>query len=256
MRPIILLLALLAFSTPAANLSREQRLSEQLDAHALEGEAVWLQAGALSFLALHRENRGERRLGAVILIHDRGAHADWEAVISPLRHHLADIGWETLSLQMPVEEGNPVSPATLPDDAAPRIRAAVDYLRGRQAEFLVLVGHGEGALRALAYLGIEPPAAVRGLVAIGLPAPPGAYGDTVIAAVGGLDLPMLDLYGSQDLPAVMASAPARQGAARRNGRKGYRQERVMGADHDFNGLQQGLEQRVGAWLRRLTERPG
>lgn len=254
MRPIaLLMLTLLALAAQAANLSREQRLSEQLDNPALEGEAVRLQGGSDSFLALLQQNRGERRFGGVILLHDRGAHADWQAVIAPLRRHLADTGWDSLSLQMPIEEA--ASPGKLPDDASPRIRAAVDYLRGRQPDLLVLIGHGDGALRALAYLGTQPPPPVRGLVAIGLPVPPGKEGDAVIDAIAGLDLPLLDLYGSQDSPEVVESARSRRGAARRNGREDYRQQRVMGADHDFSGLRQSLERRVGAWLRRLAEHP-
>jgi len=256
MRPItLLLLTFLTLAAQAANLSREQRLSEQLDNPALEGKAVWLQEGPHSFLALLRENRGERRFGGVILLHDRGAHADWRAVIAPLRHHLADAGWDSLSLQMPIEEGDPLSAGKLPDDASPRIRAAIGYLRGRQPDLLVLIGHGEGALRALAYLRTQPTPPVSGLVAIGLPVPPGKAGEAVIDAIAGLDLPLLDLYGSQDLPEVVESAASRQGAARRNGRENYRQERVLGAGHDFSGLQQSLVQRVGAWLRRLAEAP-
>lgn len=253
MRPItLMLLMIFALSPQAANLSREQRLSEQLDHPAQPVKAIWLQAGPQRSLALLEENRAGRRLGGVILLHDSGAHADWQAVIAPLRRHLADIGWDSISLQMPIGAGNPASAGKLPDDASPRIRAAVDYLRGRQPDLLVLIGHGEGALRALAYLGSQPQATVRGLVAIGLPAPPDGAGDAVIAAIGGLGLPLLDLFGSRDLPEVVESSQARRGAARRNRREGYRQERVMGADHDFSGLEQSLEQRVGAWLRRLA----
>lgn len=257
MRTIVLLILLILLIPPgmAANQTLEQRRSEQLDNPALVGKPVWLQAGPLRFLGILEENRAGRYHGAVILLHGAGTHADWQEVIAPLRHHLAANGWDTLSLQMPVGDGGalPADRETLSDEATPRIRAAVDYLLERKIDHLILIGHDQGARSALAYLNGQPDRAVHALVAIGLAARADNAQDPVLTAIGKLDLPMLDLYGSRDLSAVLDSAEARLGSARRNQREAYRQDRVMGANHHFTGLEHSLQQRVGAWMRRITE---
>jgi hypothetical protein len=254
---LLLLLSLLTAPLLAANLTLEQRISEELANSSLVGKPVWLQAGPLRFLGILEENASDKYYGAVILLPGAGANADAKEVIAPLRHFLVANGWDSLSLQMPILD--PPIPAgdekTLSDAVSPRIRAAIDYLAARKVERVMLIGQDLGARSALAYLSGQADRRVRALVAIGLAAPSGDTQDPVLAAIGKLDLPMLDLYGSRDLPSVLESAQARLGEARRNQRTGYRQDRVEGADHHFSGLQQTLQLRVGAWLRRIAEAP-
>jgi dienelactone hydrolase len=140
-------------------------------------------------------------------------------------------------------------------ESQPRIQAAVDSLTARGIDNLALIGHGLGARMALQYLTAKPPASIHAFVAVGLPTDGQSEDDPVIAAIGKLALPMLDLYGSQDLPAVIDSATARHSVARRAGHKDYRQDRIEGADHAFDGLQSSLQRRIEAWLRRLALKP-
>jgi pimeloyl-ACP methyl ester carboxylesterase len=251
---LLTLISSLAF---ASDLAQEQRISEQLDNPALIGQALWLDAGPVRFLAILEPSRGEQRNGGVILLHDAGENADWQRVIAPLRHHLAAKGWDTLSLQMPSAE-DPLEPAAMKAllaEAQPRIQAAIGSLGTRGIDNLVLIGHGLGARVALNYLAGTPSPSVHAFVAIGLPVAGDKPDDPVIAAIGKLPLPMLDLYGSRDLPAVVDSASARRGAAHRAQVKGYRQDRIEGADHDFDGLQTRLQRHVEAWLHRVTQAP-
>lgn len=246
------LLAGFAAGASAGNLVLERRISEQLDTPALVGQALWLEAGPVRFLAILEASRAPQRHGGVILLHDAGEHADWQQVITPLRHHLAAQGWDTLSVQLPLADNplQPALPAGLPEEALPRIQAAVDQLKSRGIDNLVLIGHGLGARMALHYLAGNPSASVHALVAIGLEA--AERDDPVMAAIGKPGVPMLDLYGSLDLPAVVGSATARRSAALHGERKDYRQDRVTGADHQFTGLQETLQQHVEAWMRRVT----
>jgi pimeloyl-ACP methyl ester carboxylesterase len=251
------LLTLISTFAFAGNLAREQRISEQLDNPALIGQALWLDAGPVRFLAILEASRGVQRNGGVILLHDAGENADWQQVIAPLRHHLAAKGWDTLSLQMPLAEV-PLEPAAMKAllvEAQPRIQAAIGSLGGRGIDNLVLIGHGLGARMALNYLAGKPSPSVHAFVAIGLPMAGEKTDDPVIAAIGKLALPTLDLYGSRDLPAVVDSASARRGAAQRAQIKGYRQDRIEGADHDFEGLQARLQRHVEAWLHRVAQAP-
>jgi pimeloyl-ACP methyl ester carboxylesterase len=254
----LLLFLLLPGGLLAANLTEEQRLSEQLVGSDPQGKGRWLTAGDVRFLSILTKTNAGQRLGAAILLHDAGDNADGPDVIGPLRRHLALHGWDTLSLQLP----RPTDPRSVMErkaavDLAPaRLKAAVDFLKDRQASPLILVGHGLGAEMALAYLAGKPDAAVRALVAIGLPAGTGSDDDPVIQALTELRLPMLDLIGAQDDAQALVAARARRGAAKRRGQEGYRQDRVMGADHRFSGLQSSLQRRVASWLKMVAEASG
>lgn len=255
------LLSLLIFVPAAAvagNLMLERSVAEQLARPSLTGQALWLDADGVRFLSILETARAPERIGGVILLHDEGEHADWQQVIAPLRHHLAEKGWDVLALQMPMTadlEPTPASPDPLLEEALPRIRVALERLKNRGIETVALVGHGLGARMALHYLTGNPPPAVRAFVAIGLSADPARSDDPVTSAIGKLKVPTLDLFGSRDLPAVIDSAPARLAAARRGKLKDYRQDRLEGADHYFDGLQTNLERRIEAWLRREANTP-
>jgi pimeloyl-ACP methyl ester carboxylesterase len=252
---ILLILFLSAGPASAGNLTREQTISAQLVTPERQGEARWLQAGEVQFLALYLKSGADKRLGGAILLHEAGDHANWPEVIAPLRRHLARQGWDSLSLQLP----RPFDPLSNSDrqaaieQAAGRIQAAFDLFAEEATNDLVLVGHGLGAEMALAYVAANPAEQIRGLVAIGLSAGDGGDEDPALQTITGLQRPMLDLLGEREEPRVLASAQTRRSAARRNQQALYRQDRVAGADHHFKGLQQTLQQRVGAWLRRVAE---
>ena len=253
----ILLSLLIANSLHAVNLTEEQRLSEHLDGSGLRGSTHWLTADDIRFLTILEQSTADKRLGGVILLHDAGDHANGADMIAPLCHALALRGWDTLSVQLP----RPSDPASAAEQAAavsqavPRLAAAVQFLKTRESVPISLVGHGLGARMALAYLEQGRDDALQALVAIGLALDEAEGGDVdpVSRAISALQLPMLDLYGDRDHPEVTATAPIRRGAAKRNGREAYRQDRVMGADHRFNGLQEHLQRRVSSWLLRVTE---
>ncbi len=256
MRFITLLIVLLlpGLDLAAANLTQEQRISEQLQTPSLVGEALWLDAGDVRFLAIQKKTDANRRLGGAILLHDLGAHADGQALIGPLRLALARRGWDTLSLQLPrpLEPLNADSRAEALALGVQRVQAAVDYFTIQRTTPLVLVGHGLGAETALAWLNERQGREVSALVAIGLAVVQEGEEDPVIQAITKLQRPLLDLYGDQDQPAVVATAQARRGAAMRARHPDYRQDRVTGADHQFNGLLESLQQRVASWLRRIA----
>ncbi|MEW8505555.1 MAG: alpha/beta fold hydrolase [Candidatus Thiodiazotropha sp.] len=250
------LLLLLVVSTVdslyAVNLSREMRISEGLEARVSEGDAIWLEADSRPFLAIHRESSASVRHGGAILLHDSNTHADWHEVIKPLRRQLAARGWVTLSLQLPLgDPATPANSASLFSLSRPRIQAAIEFLKGQQVEETVLIGHGLGGAMAMDFM-ISQGEGILGLVAIGITSGSEGQEDSVTQALEATQVPILDLYGSQDLPGVVESARVRQTLAARSGRIRYRQERVAGADHFFSGMQEELNSRVAAWLRQTV----
>jgi hypothetical protein len=245
-------LTLLSGKVYAINLTEELRVSRQLDTPALQGEAIWLKAESGQFLSLSSKAAGTERIGGVILMHDAGAHADWHAVIGPLRRFLPKRGWDLLSLQMPVLT-NPDSriPESYWQETRSRIQAAVGHFSDQQNTNLVLIGHGLGAQAALDYLSVQPSPQVRALVAIGLPLEKESA-DKFSTAMEGFTGPMLDIYGSQDRSDVTESAERRLSAGKKNPQGDYRQDRVIGADHYFSGLEPSLQRRIDAWLKRIA----
>ncbi|MEJ2611628.1 MAG: DUF3530 family protein [Candidatus Thiodiazotropha sp.] len=244
-----LLLILIFCTSPlqASNLSLEQRISTALDTPALDGKAIWLEAGEVRFLTIYSPSREKISKGYALLLHDAGAHANWAEVIRPLRQHLSTQGWDTLSLQLPTSSySNSANSKTLLKLAIPRIQAVIGHFK-KQRNW-VLVGHGLGAAMALNYAAKQPNNNIKAIAAISLSIPTHDNQDPVKKAIASLKLPILDLFGSRDLPSVMESAEERRRVALDNGQDRYRQEKVIGADHYFRGVQSSLTRRVQAWL--------
>ncbi|MDH3355650.1 MAG: alpha/beta hydrolase family protein, partial [Chromatiales bacterium] len=94
----------LSATAMASDLSREERIADQIVDSIMDGEAVNLSADGRDFVAIEMPNDSEISRGAAIILHGRGLHPNWEQVVKPLRTLLPEHGWHTLALQMPVME--------------------------------------------------------------------------------------------------------------------------------------------------------
>jgi pimeloyl-ACP methyl ester carboxylesterase len=247
-----------AAETAATNLvpdlNKEQRWREQIVDTLMEGQALDLQAGDRTFLGLYTEAAGadgEPSKRAAILVHGIGAHPDWPQVVHPLRVGLPEKGISTLSIQMPVLGNEAKSSDYLPlmDAVAPRLDAAIAFLKEAGAERIAIVAHSLGATMAGDYLASHP-GAVDVYVAIGMSG--GATQERLdnTRTVGRIGIPMLDLYGQNDLEAVAQSASARAKSAAEGGNPSYNQVQVPKADHFFDGQDQALVDTVSQWLNQ------
>lgn len=258
-RLLLALLAVLALPTAAStsNLEREKNWADQIIDGLIAGDPVWLEARGVKFLGLHTEPAdGEKSARAVILLHGRGVHPAW-GFIDTLRVDLADAGWHTLSLQLPILDAD-VKLAeyarTLPE-AFERIDAGVRFLRERGIKTIVLAGHSSGALTALAYAAERPAAAIAGVGAISPPTEPaGGALMQPVELLARIRKPVLDLYGSDDFPDIRRTAEARRAAAARAGNRGYRQQAVTGANHFYTDRYDSLKAALLAWLWRVAGR--
>ena len=248
--PLILLLALPLVQ--ASDVAREQRIAEQIEDAILVGDSVRLDANGGEFLAIHTEAESPRR-GSVLLLHGMGAHPDWPDIIYPLRSELPAMGWETLSIQLPIAAADAGYGAYAPlfGEARERIDAGLVWLRERGSGPVFLLAHSLGSAMAVDYLAHSPgDEVVGGLVAIGLSANPAKPGSGTLAALAGLRVPVLDLYGSEDMAGVRNSADARRKAAAAN--PAFSQRQVDGADHFFQGRDTALVALVNEWLRQAA----
>lgn len=232
----------------ASDLDKEKRWAEQVVDALLDGEAVYLDDGRAKFLAIETPSAVDGQQKAVVVMHGTGVHPNWPMVVAPLRVRLTESGWHTLSIQMPVlaNEAAHEDYAPIYDWVPGRIDAAVAYLRDKGFAKVVLLAHSQGSTMTAYHLSL-PHQPVDGFIAIGMSSGQAGGPMDALARLSGIKEPMLDLYGSEDLPEVLATAAAR--AQQAGGRdKDFTQKRVDGADHFFEGEEDDLLDAVESWL--------
>lgn len=241
---IVLLLTLISYAH-ATDYAREKRWADEIAPGIVVGDPLYLPlAGERRFLALFTEASAPK--GAVIVVHGSGLHPDW-GLNGVLRVRLADEGYTTLSIQMPVlgaQAEHEEYVRTFPE-AAQRINAAVRFLQSKGYGKIALVSHSMGARMSNFYLGANPGAPLFAWAALGI-------SSGVFEPLGKLGFPVLDLYGEQGFPQVLANAGKRAETLKRF--KGSAQIMVAGADHFFNGKEEEMVKNVRAFLDRALRR--
>jgi len=255
--------------------SWEQVLIESVDS----SEINWLNTPDEKFMALYRDDTTGTLQGGMILLHDMGTHPDWPDVIAPLRQFLPQQGWATLSIQLPVfeKDGQVSNYAGTLASVTARIQAAIKHFRDLGNSNIVLLGHGLGAAMGAAFLTSNENSGIAAFVGVSMP----IYQDgeewmNLLKSIEKLNLPMLDIYGSNDFVSVTHYADKREQAARRSGLRvartkqltgfnrpatakgafsmeggviAYRKFQIVGANHSFRGYQHTLSKRIVGWLK-------
>lgn len=218
----------------------------------LDGEAIELAAGDRPFVALHRTARSAEPLGAVIILHGRGTHADSLEVIQPLRIGLSEAGWDTLSVQLPTVFASEDRSVWSDQSAAIRARldAALAWLKPRDLPKLAVIALGDSAGVTVGYATPGLPPAVKALVLISVP--DDFSGQAQRDALAKVDLPILDIFAERDLAPVIETAQARQQAASAAGLADYTQRTLTGARSGFRHVEGQLVAAVRAWLKRTA----
>ena len=240
------------FANPgfASDLAKEKRWADQVVDAILDGEAVWLNDGSSDFLGIYTE-AGEDKGRAVIVMHGTGIHPNWQQVIQPLRVDLTEHDWNTLAIQMPIlpNEAEYHEYAPLYDEVAPRINAAIEYLNNNGSKDIVLIGHSQGAAMAAYYLSTSRQD-VKGFVAIGMAAFADDERMNSTKALEKIRVPVLDIYGDEDLEGILKSVGARAAAAKKAGNADYTQIEAAGSNHFFDGKESELVEAIAKWLDR------
>lgn len=229
------LFSLTAFAGPAADYAREQKWADEVVPGLVVGDPVYLQTprGHHKFLTLFTPVEGDK---AAIVVHGMGIHPDW-GMIGTLRTELAERGFATLSIQMPILAADARSeayPPTFPE-AAERIAEAVDFLKAKGYTQLAVVSHSMGSRMSLEYFTGTPDPAVKSWASLG----PSFNGYAKVK------LPILDLYGDNDLPPVLANAAKRK---RSLAAKDSSQLMIAHADHFYSGHEGEMVEAVAAFL--------
>ena len=226
------------FALAQADYAREQRWADEIVPAIVVGDAVRLELkSGRKFLAVWTPNPAAKT--GVVVVHGLGVHPDW-GLNNHLRTALAEQGYATLSVQMPVlaAEAKAEQYSALFPEAAERLAAAVSFLRGKELKKVAIVSHSMGARMTNYFLNAAGGPAIDAWVAIGIP---GEF-----TAPHSFKAPVLDLYGEKDFIVVLGGAEKRAAAISKV--RGSGQVQVAGADHFFAGMESELVRQVRLFL--------
>jgi len=248
---------------PTPNLTLNTEIERQYK-NALRGEEVVILTNEQEqFYALELEQRTGSPQGGLLILHDKGHSADWPFLLRQVRQTMPDMGWSTLSIDLPTPAHN--APGRLsPDDAMTelepetqeqwqarvleRVSSGIKRLNDTNMFNIVIIGYGDGAYWASRYLSerlspIEEVGYAVIMVDTSLDYP------EIADYIGSLNIPILDLYmNDSDYSNLMAQE--RKSAAMRANHEDYQQI------HD--ALRQGFygaqdldrtTRRIWGWLR-------
>jgi alpha-beta hydrolase superfamily lysophospholipase len=232
---LVLFFSLNAFPQDYA---REKRWSDEIQKSLMVGDVVWLkQKNGHRFLSLYTEAKNAK--GAVVIAHGRGWSPDFE-LYGTLRTRLAEMGYTTLSIQLPVLPSTAILGLYVPlyPDARERFQLAVDFLKSKGHKDIAIVSHSLGATMANQYLIRTEDTTVKAWVFIGI-----LQG---LEEMYRIKIPVLDIYGSNDWTMTMYGGPERFAQIRSNPRSA--QVIVPGATHFFEGQEEALLKAVAGFL--------
>jgi pimeloyl-ACP methyl ester carboxylesterase len=169
-----------------------------------------------------------------------------------MRVKLNDLGYTTLSIQMPVlgkdKGADDYYPALFPD-AASRIASAAEWLNVKGYKRVVLISHSMGSWMSNVYLDQTPATPYAAWVCTGLT---GGFRSRMLGIdwpMLNVKIPILDVYGENDLKPNLNAAARRASAIAGNAKS--RQVLVDGADHFYDKREAKLVEEIDRWLGQL-----
>ncbi len=186
---------------------------------------------------------GGENKSAVILAHGKGKHPTW-LVVDPLRKGINEqLGYHTLSLQMPTGYSHWEDYAEGFPDAYKTLKEAIAFFKNEKGvERVFLIGHSMGARMSSAFVSANNNHGLAGLVVAGCR----NNGDPPLSCdhnLQGVDIPVLDIWGGNN-------GKDSRSASERNGMVSdtYVQVEIAGANHKFEGYEDELVDAVASWL--------
>ncbi|HIM58396.1 MAG TPA: DUF3530 family protein, partial [Gammaproteobacteria bacterium] len=222
---ILITITNFAWAQVVPDYAKEARWSSFIEDGLMDGDVVWIKNADREFLSILTDSESESNKFAIVM-HGLGVHPDWTDVIQPLRLSLTEQGYHTLSIQLPVlangADGKQYD--ALNEDSDKRIQAAIDYIKSMGKSADLLVAHSRGTTMATHYLAGHLQHPFKKFVAVGMNGGSTPY-------LSDITIPILDLYGTEDIDPVLTSVKQRQAASSHNTR--YSQKQIKG-DHFFN----------------------
>ena len=161
---------------------------------------------------------------------------------SPLQRAIVDMAaaeWDTLAIQQ-LENTIKLESDALVKQRIERVNGAIEYMRNRSLENIVIVGDAAGANIALRCVNENSPESVVAVVGIG-------YWDEEIADDG---IRILEIIGTTDGRATHAHK--RRKAKTKTRKIPVESIQIDGADASFSGFEMLVAKRLKGWLARST----
>ncbi len=246
-------LILSAAPVHAFDLQKELRMKNQIIDYIMDGEAVMLRADSHEFLSIYMEAESQPARGTVIIMHGRGYHPNWPELVYPLRVGLTQHGWNTLSIQMPVldNEASFYDYLDIVPEAFPRIDSAIEFLRQKKIKNIVLLAHSCSVHMAVPWLQKNPDKGATAFIGVGMGSTDKGQPMPEQFPLDQIEIPILDIRGEYDYPAVKRFAPERWQLMQKAGNKKSQQRIVEKSDHYFTARGEALLSEVIDWLNRL-----
>ncbi|HIM54817.1 MAG TPA: DUF3530 family protein [Gammaproteobacteria bacterium] len=244
------------FTNAKPDFERETRMINEIEDSVMDGDVEYLPLkDDKEVFSIYMEPDADTPKGGVIILHSRGYHANWSSTIKPLRIGLAEKGWHTLSVQMPVLDKNakyydyvPIFPY-----AHERIDAALSFYKQRGIDNVVLIGHGCGAHMSMSYIDKYGDEKISAYIGIGMGATD--YKQKIVKEfpLDKMLTPVLDVFAENDFPGVIRLSESRQNLMDVAANAKSAQMVVKGADHYYkeNGTAQVLTNTIDTWLGGL-----
>jgi len=256
MKLLLVFLIISSFSLPShsSNKERELRLVQEVLAGVVDGEPIFLSTvQGRKFLTLYTKSDDIAK-GAIIILHGRGFHANWQNVTQPVRTILPEFGWDTLSLQMPVLNKEAVFEdyAEILPESPSRIDKAIETLKTIGYKKIIILSHSCGGQMMLHWLKQQPNPAhkISGLINVSLGMENYKKLNGYYPPLNKANVPILDIYGSEDI--VKPLALTRWNLIRQGGHELSMQIEVEGADHMFVDMGETLTRHINQWLNTLN----
>ena len=252
---LIIGLSLILNISHASDAAKEKRWADQIVDSIMVGDAEWLKAGNAKIFSIYTEQTAEKAAGGAIILHGSGVHPNWDQVVRPLRSQLPDHGWSTLSLQLPVLPNEAEYKEYIPlfKEVAPRINAGIAFLKANGIKNIVIVAHSLGSSMSAYYLANKPDPSIRAFVVVGVSGE--MHDDSNVGYLTSLKtikVPVLDIFGSNDLKGVLYSEKVKAKTAQKAGNKNYTQVKISGANHFFDNKDDELVKHVQEWLAKYA----
>lgn len=191
--------------------NREKRLDEQIADSIIDGDIEYLTtAKNKKIFAIYTKSEEPSDYG-VIMLHTRGVSPNDEHIIKPLRIDMAEHGYNTLSVQMPVLEKTAKYYDYVPifSYSHPRIKAAIDFYKSKKINKIIIVANSCGAHMAMSYIDKYGDNQIFAFIGISMGATDTGQKVVKQYPIATMQAPVLDIIGGRDFLSVKKHAKTR-----------------------------------------------
>jgi pimeloyl-ACP methyl ester carboxylesterase len=135
--------------------------------------------------------------------------------------------------------------------AHPRIEAGIKFLRDNGHQKIVLLAHSCGVHMAMDWIRKNDDRTIDAYVGLGMGATDYRQPMRQPFPLDAMQVPVLDLYGAEEFPAVIRMAPERKAMIKTAGHANSRQVVLPDANHYFTDQDDPLVAEVADWLDQL-----